>query len=241
MRVFFVCALYILFSGFTTIENNFALKKPNHSNWTILLKKYVDNNGNVNYKSFINENKVVQNYLNELAKNSPSDDWSKQDKLAYYINLYNAATVQLILDNYPKKSIKDIKNPWDKEWIKIGNDIFSLGQIEHKILRKMNDPRIHFAINCASYSCPKLSNEAYTTQNIEKQLQKAAFDFINDPKKNKLSENNLQLSNIFKWYKEDFTQEGSLTDYIKSFTKVNVNSKAKISYLEYDWSLNEAK
>ena len=179
--------------------------------------------------------------MNELAKNSPSDDWSKQDKLAYYINLYNAATVQLILDNYPKKSIKDIKNPWDKEWIKIGNDIFSLGQIEHKILRKMNDPRIHFAINCASYSCPKLSNEAYTTQNIEKQLQKAAFDFINDPKKNKLSENNLQLSNIFKWYKEDFTQEGSLTDYIKSFTKVNVNSKAKISYLEYDWSLNEAK
>mgnify|MGYP003624865713 CR=1 FL=1 len=241
MKALFIFMFTIIFFGFTSNENDVIIKSPNHSNWNILLKKYIDNEGNVNYNDFKKDSVLLYDYLNELAENAPSNNWSKKDKLAYYINIYNAATVQLILDNYPIKSIKDIKNPWDKEWIKIGVETFSLNQIEHKILRKMNEPRIHFAINCASYSCPKLSNEAYISENIEKQLQKATFDFINDSKKNKLSENSLQLSAIFKWYKGDFTKNKSLIDYIKPFTKVNINSKAKINYLDYDWSLNEIK
>ena len=147
----------------------------------------------------------------------------------------------LITDNYPLKSIKDLKNPWDKEWVKVGSQTYSLGDIEHKILRKMHDPRIHFAINCASYSCPKLVNVAYMPKTIESQLAKATSDFINDASKNNIKTNKLLLSNIFKWYKGDFTENGSLIDYIQQYTKVALKANSKINYLEYDWTLNETK
>ena len=197
--------------------------------------------GNVDYKDFKTDTALLDSYLNELANNSPAENWTKNDKLAYYINLYNAATVKLILENYPLNSIKDIKNPWDRKWVKIGNQLFSLGDIEHKILRKMDDPRIHFAINCASFSCPKLSNVAYLPDTLEKQLKKAALDFINDTSKNKIATNKLQLSNIFKWYKGDFTENGSLISFIQPYTKMTINSNSKINYLEYNWNLNEIK
>jgi hypothetical protein len=215
--------------------------KPNHAEWNTLLKKYVDINGNVNYKAFQKDKSALDTYLNILAENSPSENWSKNEKLAYYINIYNAATVMLILDNYPVKSIKDIKNPWGVEWIKIGKEIYSLGDIEHKILRKMEEPRIHFAINCASYSCPKLLNKAYLPSTLEVQLEKMTYDFINDSTRNKISENTLQLSNIFKWYKGDFTKNNSLINYLQPYTKFTISAKAKINYLNYDWSLNEIK
>jgi len=212
-----------------------------HSAWNSLLKKYVDQTGNVDYKAFKNDQATLSSYLNYLGNTPPSEIWSKEEGLSYYINLYNAATVKLILDNYPTKSIKDIKDPWGKEWVKIGSDTYSLGDIEHKILRKMNEPRIHFAINCASFSCPKLLNEAYTSEKVEEQLQKASIDFVNDPTRNILSKEKLQLSNIFKWYKKDFTENGSLIDYIKTYSEKEIDPKAKISYVTYDWSLNEKK
>jgi len=210
--------------------------------WNELLVKYVNTNGDVDYKGFLKDKEKLQLYLDDMATNSPQNKWSKEEKLVYYINIYNAGTVKLILDNYPIKSIKDIKKPWAKEIIKIGENTFSLGDIEHKILRKMNEPRIHFAINCASYSCPKLINKAFTISNIEKMLERATVDFINDSKQNKITADKLQLSNIFKWYKKDFTDKGiSLIDYINPYIKIDIEEKANISYLKYDWSLNEAK
>ena len=241
MNVFYACILTLCLASLTLNANVPISKKPNHSDWNMLLKKHVASNGDVNYKSFQKDRKALAIYLKELAVNSPSDDWSQQEKLAYYINLYNAATVQLVIDNYPLKSIKNLKSPWDKEWIKIGENRVSLGQIEHKILRKMKEPRIHFAINCASYSCPKLFNEAFTPEQIENQLQKAATHFINDPKKNHLSTDAVQLSLIFKWYKEDFTEKASLIAYINSYAEIPIPSNAKINYLQYDWRLNESK
>jgi len=210
-----------------------------HSVWDQLLKKYVDDNGDVNYKGFKQEAKLLNGYIDYLATKIPSENWSKQEKLAYYINVYNANTIKLIIDNYPTKSIKDIKNPWSKNRIKIGEEDFSLEDIEHKILRKMNEPRIHFAINCASASCPKLLNMAYTADNIETLLEKATKDFISDSDKNKISKENVQLSKIFDWYKKDFTKNGSLIDYINHYSKVKIDSNAKIYYLDYDWNLNE--
>ena len=106
-----------------------------------------------------------------LSENEPTEVWSVQELLAYYINTYNAYTVNLILDNYPLKSIKDISGPWTKAIIPIGDNKLSLGGLENGILRKMNEPRIHFAINCASYSCPKLLNEAFTASRIDEQLE----------------------------------------------------------------------
>jgi len=209
--------------------------------WNDLLTKYVSNNGDVDYKGFLKDKAKLKSYLEYMAVNSPQANWSKKQKLVYYINLYNAGTVNLIIDNYPTKSIKDINKPWGKAIIKVGDKMYSLGDLEHKILRKMNEPRIHFAINCASYSCPKLINKAFTIANVEKMLEKATVDFINDPKRNIISADKLQLSNIFKWYKKDFTGKGTLIDYINPYLKNPVDKKTSISYLKYDWSLNEAK
>ncbi|QXP50600.1 DUF547 domain-containing protein [Cellulophaga sp. HaHa_2_95] len=241
MKVFSLILFALVSFNFTSASNTAPNNKPNHAEWNRLLGKYVDQKGNVNYKGFKKDALALSTYLEGLAKNAPTDQWSKDEKLAYYINLYNAATVKLILDNYPVKSIKDIKGPWDQEWVKIGNKTYSLGNIEHKILRKMNEPRIHFAINCASYSCPKLVNTAYLPATMEAQLQKATFSFINDTTRNNISENELQLSNIFKWYKSDFTTTVSLQEYLKPYSKIAISTDAKVKYNDYDWSLNEIK
>jgi len=216
-------------------ENNIV----DHSAWDGLLKKYVADNGDVNYKGFKKDAKLLNNYIDYLASKVPSKNWSKPEKLAYFINVYNANTIKLIIDNYPTKSVKDISNPWSKNRIKIGGDDFSLEDIEHENLRKMNDPRIHFAINCASASCPKLLNKAYTAQNVDALLEHATKGFISDPKKNIINERSVKLSKIFQWFKSDFTKQGSLIDYINKYSDIKINSNASIDYLEYNWNLNE--
>ena len=210
-----------------------------HSLWDHLLKQYVADHGDVNYKGFKQDVDLLNTYINQLSTTIPSEHWSKQEQLAYYINVYNANTVKLIIDHYPIKSIKDIKNPWSKKRIYIGDKNYSLSEIENDILRKLDEPRIHFAINCASKSCPKLLNVAYTAENVDSLLELTAKEFINNPDKNRISENSVQLSKIFDWYKKDFTDNGSLIDYINHYSLVKINSKAKIDYLEYDWNLNE--
>jgi len=211
----------------------------NHKAWDVLLHKYVDENGFVDYKGFKNDQDELTNYLNYLSKNIPTESWTLQEQLAYYINLYNAATVKLILDNYPLESIKDISKPWGKSIVKIGEDSFSLGDIEHNILRKMNEPRIHFAINCASYSCPNLLNEAFTASKIEEQLEHVSKIFING-NKNDISETNPKLSKIFKWYKKDFNEGGeNLISFINKYSSTKINADAAIDYKDYNWDLNE--
>ncbi len=218
-----------------------ALQWADHSAWDSLLNRYVDVLGNVDYKSFSSDRGSLDDYLDDLAGKEPPESIGKNERLAYYINLYNAATVQLILDNYPLKSIKDIISPWDKKMVKMGGRMVSLGEIEHTILRKMGEPRIHFAINCASSSCPKLMNRAFTADKMESQLQEATEGFIRDSAKNHISKTSLQLSRIFNWYKKDFTEDGSLIDYLNKFAGTTISPNAKITYLEYDWSLNDAK
>nr|WP_297915695.1 DUF547 domain-containing protein [uncultured Allomuricauda sp.] len=223
------------------LQTHSAEKSPEHGLWDSLLKEYVDNSGNVDYKGFGKDTESLDSYLMTLAENSPSDSWTKNEKLAYYINLYNAATVKLILDNYPTKSIKDIPNRWKKKWVLVGNTTTSLNAIEHEILRKMEEPRIHFAINCASFSCPKLLNTAFTPQNMERLLSKATVEFVNDVKRNRFQRDKAELSRIFKWYKGDFTRETSLIEYINPYLNNPIDTKADIDYLDYDWSLNEVQ
>ena len=175
--------------------------------------------------------------------------WSEAEQLAYWINAYNAFTVKLIADNYPVESIEDLhptlnipllNTVWHKKFFKIGGRASSLDEIEHKILRKkFNEPRIHFAINCASYSCPPLRNEAYTAGELNKQLDEQAKAFINNPAHNKLSPEKASLSKIFSWFKGDFTKDGSLTDYINRYANTKLKPNAEISHLEYDWRLNK--
>jgi len=221
-------------------EANFR-EIPTHNGWNALLQKYVANSGDVNYAAFSKDTDLLNAYLKLLAENPPAKNWTKNEKLAYYINLYNAGTVKLIIENYPLKSIKDINSPWGKKRLKIGKRRLSLGNLEHNMLRKMNEPRIHFAINCASYSCPKLLNVAFTASEMEEQLTQATKDFLSDRKRNKITKEKAELSEIFKWFKGDFTADGTLLEYINQYTEEKISNNTKVEYLDYNWSLNEAK
>ena len=210
-----------------------------HAIFNDLLKKHVSSDGNVNYNGFKSDSKTLQSYIDLLKTYQPIDSWTKEDKFAYWINAYNALTIDLILRNYPTKSIKDIKDPWDQRLWQLGEKSYNLNDIEHEILRKMNEPRIHFAIVCASVSCPKLQNEAFTALNLEEQLTNATKEFLTDTSKNELSENNIKLSKIFKWFKKDFEQNGSLIDFFNQYSEVSISNDAKKSFKDYNWDLND--
>ena len=211
-----------------------------HSMWTSLLKKNVSSTGDVNYKGFLRDKALLETYLNTLAAKTPEPSWSKNAKLAYWINAYNAFTVQLIVENYPLKSIKNISNPWSKKFITLEGTSYSLEQIENEILRKMNEPRIHFAINCASVSCPNLATQAYTSNAMEKQLTEASKKFITDSSKNSITENEIKISEIFNWFSKDFkTGTTSVIDFLNRYSETKISTDAKISYLDYNWNLNE--
>ncbi|WP_018478219.1 DUF547 domain-containing protein [Pontibacter roseus] len=227
-----------------------AIAKPDHQRWTQLLQKHVAADGDVDYKGMKQDRKELQLYLNQLSKGVPDPKtWSREEQLAYWINAYNAYTVKLIVDNYPLKSIKDlnatvsvplVNTIWDDKFIKLGGKEYSLNDIEHRILRKeFDEPRIHFAVNCASKSCPKLSREAYTASKLEKQLEEQTLGFINDPKHNRITPDNPKVSAIFDWFGGDFKKKGSLTDFINRYSKVKIKPGANITFLDYDWNLNE--
>ncbi|NAS31391.1 DUF547 domain-containing protein [Flavobacteriaceae bacterium R38] len=211
----------------------------NHISWDELLQKHVSDNGKVDYKGFKRDRAALKAYLDQLAANLPQDSWTHKDKLAYWINVYNAYTVKLIIDNYPTTSIKDIKDPWGQRFFKLGEKWYNLNDVEHRILRKMGDPRIHFAIVCASISCPKLENRAFSAFNIEERLTKATKGFLSDPSKNNITKDRLKISKIFKWFTKDFKQNGSLVAFLNMYTDINIDKNAKISYNDYDWNLNE--
>lgn len=208
-----------------------------------LLKKHVNTKGSVNYKGFKTDEAQLQAYLDELANIKPQKSWSAAKAKAFWANAYNAYTIQLILDNYPLKSIMNInkngKNAWEIPFAKVGGKTYTLNQIEHEILRKKySDPKIHVAVNCASGSCPQLPNYAFTEKNYESKTTLLMKRFINDSSRNKISENKVQLSKIFEWFQGDFTKEGDLINFLNQYSDVKINQKAKISYLKYDWSLN---
>jgi hypothetical protein len=223
---------------------------PSHELWTELLKKHVNEQGMVDYEGFVRDRQQLQQYLNQLSNTPPDPDtWPEEEQLAYWINAYNAFTVQLIADNYPLESIEElhptlniptINTVWHKKFFEIGGQESSLDEIEHQILRKQfEEPRIHFAIVCASYSCPPLRREAYTARALDSQLEEQAVRFINDPKRNKLQGKRAQLSKIFQWFEGDFTKNGSLLAFLNRYAKKELQPAAEISYLEYDWKLNK--
>ena len=168
--------------------------------------------------------------------------------MAYWINAYNAFTVELVLDHYPVESIKDIKrgipfvnSVWDIRFIRIQGEEYDLNRIEHGILRKyFADARVHAALNCASYSCPRLRGEAYMPARLDEQLDAAMRIFVNDPLRNRVQAGQAELSKIFSWYGGDFKEDaGSLRQFIDRYAVEPLSEDGQIRYLEYDWSLND--
>ncbi|MGB0431278.1 MAG: DUF547 domain-containing protein [Bacteroidia bacterium] len=228
----------------TLIIPTVLIAQPNHSTWNNLLKEHVSPYGNVDYKGFKNDEKILDAYLDQLKSEYPTKTWTRNDKMAYWINCYNAFTVKAILNHYPIKSITEIKpdnakSIWKLKWITIEGNLLSLDQIENEILRpNFNDARIHFAINCASVSCPPLRNEAFVAGKLNDQLNQQTRMFFADTKRNKITSNNAQLSQIFDWFSTDFKTNGSLVSFVNKYSKIKINPNTKITYLDYDWSLN---
>lgn len=210
-----------------------------HSSFNKLLQKHVSEQGNVNYNGFKKDAKTLRDYISSLGQNTPTIDWIKEDKLAYWINAYNAMTIDLILRNYPTKSIKDIDKPWKQRLWKLGEKWYNLDDIEHQIIRKMGESRIHFALVCAAKGCPKLYNKAFTPNELNDDLTRLTEAFLADTSKNNISENSIKLSRIFKWFKKDFEQDGSLIDFLNLYSDVEISDKAKKSFKDYNWDLND--
>lgn len=226
-----------------------ATAPVDHSTFDKLLKKYVNAQGLVNYKGWKTDQAAFNQYLQFLSKNPPAATWSKAEQMAYWINAYNAYTIRLVLDHYPLQSIKDIgtkiqipfvTTPWASKFFSIGGTKMSLDNIEHGTLRKkFNDPRIHFALVCASISCPRLRNEAYTAAKLDSQLEDQGRDFLRDPTKNKPGKATAQLSKYFDWYKGDWTENGqTVASWVNKYATTKMDNSTQISYLDYNWNLN---
>jgi len=218
-----------------------------HSLFGILLKRYVKN-GTVDYEGFQREEGVLDQYLKILEK-TDSSTLSRNEQFAFYINAYNACTIKLILSGYPKvKSIKELGNifrsPWKKKICRLDGGMITLDDIEHKILRpRFKDPRVHFAINCASKGCPPLIAEPYVGAILDQQLDRSTEAFLNNPERNYLEGVTLYVSKIFKWFGDDFDNDivGFFLKYVHGDVKKALErhrSDIIIQYLEYDWSLN---
>lgn len=234
-----------------------ALENIDHSSWNELLKNYVDSQGMVDYtrwKATPADVAILDAYINllstaEIARGTPRDA-----KLAYWINAYNAVTIKGILREYPTTSIRNHTakvfgyNIWQDLQLSVQGKTYSLEKIEHEILRKMGEPRIHFAIVCASIGCPPLRNEAYLAENIDEQLadnarrffaQRSKFQF--DPQRRSFA-----VSPILSWFAEDFgtsqaKQLQMVSPYLPDPTARQVAKEGigDFSYLDYDWNLND--
>ncbi len=203
-----------------------------------LLKTYVDPNGRVNYKMLTKEKTAINQVLDQLQKIN-TQKLNEKARLAFYINLYNLTTLKVIADNYPIKSIKDIKGGkiWDIGLMVLNGKSYSLNELENQLIRgQYKEPRIHFLINCGAKSCPPLHTEAFTEKNIDELMDKRTRQFINDALSNTITPKQIKISKIFDWYQTDF---GNLVSFINRYSKTKVLNNAKISFMDYDWDLNK--
>ncbi|MGQ9821986.1 MAG: DUF547 domain-containing protein [Thermogutta sp.] len=232
-----------------------SLDAVDHTAWDRLLHRYVDEDGMVNYAAWKNHQEdraALERYLATLSAADPRAPTSKEGRLAFWINAYNALTVYGILRVYPTDSIRNHTaklfgyNIWDDLLLPVGSEKYSLNDMEHKILRTLGEPRIHFAIVCASIGCPRLRNEAYTPDRLEEQLADNARDFFSRQKNLQVdaAERVIRVSSILNWFGTDFgpTPQAalkSLLEYMPADAKQVISSNSfSVSFLEYDWSLN---
>jgi hypothetical protein len=243
-----------------------------HSAWSVLLRKHVvviegGKTTQVRYAGFAADRASLQAYLSTLSSVNAAmfDAFTKPQQMAFLINAYNAYTVELILTRYPKlASIKDLgsllQSPWKKEFVPLLGKTLSLDGIEHEQLRqrgRFDDPRVHFAVNCASIGCPALREEAFVAERLDAQLEEQARRFMSDRSRNRWNgaKQQLEVSKIFDWYGEDFRlgHKGitSLAGFCARYADVLADAPAerdriramtaKIDFLDYDWKLNDAK
>lgn len=248
-----------------SLSSNATAFDHSHGVWDILLKKHVvmrdeNRSSRVNYEGMKKDVALFETYRTSLSSVSQKeyDTWTRNQKLAFLINAYNAFTIKLVLDHYPVASIRDIgglfKSPWKIEFISLLEKTRSLDDIEHQMIRQkgvFDEPRIHVALVCAAIGCPALRNEAYTDEKLEAMLESSLVHFLSDPTRNRFNakKNRFEISSIFNWYEQDFIDKyGSLKAFLiinaQNFTLGNgdldtINQgKFTVDFLDYDWTLN---
>ena len=227
-----------------------ALPSSYEKAWTMLLQNNVSSGSIdgvplnlVDYDNLQN-NAEFRRVVQSIEQTDPAQLGDKNAKMAFWINVYNIAAINMILDNQPVESIRDIGSlfspVWDKDAITINGTTYSLGHIEHEILRPMGDARIHFAIVCASVSCPDLRPESYSADKLDAQLDEQTRKFLQNEVKSLALDRDKQvvhISSIFKWFKEDFDGEQGILTFLSQYSDTDV-SGYKIKYLPYNWNLN---
>lgn len=230
-----------------------AEHKVDHSGWDRILGAYLttspDNRTEFNYGGVsAADKKALKDYIAKLASHDPTK-LSRNEAFAYWANLYNAVTIDVILDNYPVKSIMSIRSgirpgPWKRKLVTVQGEVLSLDDIEHGILREhFKDARVHYAVNCASYGCPNLATTAFTGDNLEEMLDAGARDYVNHDRGARFDGNRLVASSIYKWFKADFGGNDTgviahLTKYADPELKARLAETKKVGKYEYSWDLN---
>jgi Protein of unknown function, DUF547 len=226
-----------------------------HSAWDALVKKHVvvlpgAHASQVRYAEFAGDRAALKAYLDDLSKvgRAEFDGWARDERKAFLINAYNAFTVEKILTRYPDiRSIWDFGkifgNPFKDDYFSLFGEKFTLDRIEHGMLRKpgaYGDPRVHYAVNCASVGCPMLREEAYVAARLDAQLDEQALRFLGDRSRNRYREGRLEVSRIFDWFKEDFApREKYFARYARALGYPG--GPVPIDFLDYDWSLNDSR
>ncbi len=241
----------------SSTETNFT-----YDNYGTVLSSYVNQKGEVNYKDLQQNRQSLDDFNQSLSGLSPAvyDSWTENEKIAFWVNIYNSLTLQAILDNYPTKSIRDIPGVWKRLKFSVMGQDLTLDQIEHQILRKQFDePRIHMGLVCASVGCPVLRQEPYVGERLEQQLDEQTRLFLGLNRNFKIDQNQekVYLSSIFKWFGEDFVskhaaqdqfagnnKERAVLNFVQQYLEPQnqtylTQGEYKIAYLDYDWSLNE--
>ncbi len=240
-----------------TAHDQSASTSIDHNAWDRFLKTYVsehdDGINRVEY-AFVRkaDRQALSTYIASL-ETTPISRYNRDEQLAYWINLYNALTVKLVLDEYPVDSIREIKispgvfapGPWGKKLIAVEGESLSLNDTEHRILRPIwRDPRIHYAVNCAAIGCPNLQRTAFTAANSDALLDAAAREYINHPRGARFEKGRLIVSSIYDWFKKDFVNgDGSVINHLRRYADPDLAAKLagtkKVKGSEYDWGLND--
>ena len=273
-RLILGAALLVSLAGWVALERLFAPKAElwprwqaqdpgstetvDHGVWQRILGTYLAPGADrVNRFAYAGlgpaDGRALDGYIAGLAA-TPVSALARPEQRAYWINLYNALTVQVVLDHYPVASIHDIAispglfaiGPWDKKLIEVEGVAVSLNDIEHRILRPIwRDPRVHYALNCASIGCPDLQATAFTAANAEALLEAAARAYVNHPRGARVEDGTLTVSSIYAWFREDFGDtEAGVIAHLKRYAGPELakalETVTDIEDYEYDWVLNDA-
>lgn len=236
-------------------------KTVDHSEFNKLLAEHVSTDASglnrVNYQAFDQDDRArLASYIKMLEGIDPAT-LDRGEQFALLVNLYNAKTIEIVVDNYPVKSIKDINlggsllsavtgGPWKKKVTSIKGTPLSLDDLEHEILRPLfSDPRVHYAVNCASVGCPNLNRQAYSGRELDAQLDAAAKAFINSPRGVDVSAGKLRVSSIFVWFQEDFGDDESLIAHLRKYAEGDrakaLERASRVDDNFYDWTINDRK